>query len=341
MSISRKIIASIGVALAVAFTATTWVIGNHSATATRDLAYQLATEAASHQGQAIQTELEHAMGVVRALEFYSRESVIQGNTDRALLNQVLARSVKDNPGFLLGSWMLWEPNAYDGRDQEYANTPQHDDTGRVNSYWHWDDSGQVIHENNVEWEEASWYNEPRKAGEPILLDPYIYKVSGVDTMLISLIAPVIIDDRFQGVMGVDFKLSTLQKYVRDIKVLGDSYAALIANDGTYIAHPDSEKIGQKLGDTREEKLSLRSIQSGNATVRVNYDAYLHEEAHTLYTPIKINGALAPWSLRVSIPTRLEKISVRPRNRILKIAIFCSGENEAGTGEGAWIFAALP
>ncbi|MEC8428757.1 MAG: cache domain-containing protein, partial [Pseudomonadota bacterium] len=186
MSISRKIVLSIALALAVAFAVTSWITASQSASTTRDLAYQLATEAAGHQGQAIQTELEHAMGLVRALEFYSRESVIQGNTNRALLNQVLARTVKDNPGSLLGAWMLWEPNAYDDRDEQFVNAPLHDHTGRVNSYWHWDDSGQVILENNIDWENAPWYNEPRKAGKPILLDPYIYKVSGVDTMLISL-----------------------------------------------------------------------------------------------------------------------------------------------------------
>lgn len=37
---------------------------------------------------------------------------------------------------LIGTWIGWEPNAFDGRDAAFAGTSGYDATGRFLPYWH-------------------------------------------------------------------------------------------------------------------------------------------------------------------------------------------------------------
>ena len=36
---------------------------------------------------------------------------------------------------ILGSWLIYEPNAFDNLDRQYSNTIGHDNTGRFLPYW--------------------------------------------------------------------------------------------------------------------------------------------------------------------------------------------------------------
>ena len=53
-----------------------------------------------------------------------------GIADRRLFDQILRETLAQNPQYL-GVWSVWEPNALDGRDQDFANAPHHDGTGRL------------------------------------------------------------------------------------------------------------------------------------------------------------------------------------------------------------------
>lgn len=44
----------------------------------------------------------------------------------------------------ISSWMFWEENAFDGKDEEYANTPGHDHTGRFIPVWSRAGEGEFI-----------------------------------------------------------------------------------------------------------------------------------------------------------------------------------------------------
>src|SRR3954452_16119842 len=57
-----------------------------------------------------------------------------GISDRRLFDEILRETLAQNPQYL-GVWSVWEPNALDGRDRDFANAPGHDSTGRFIPFW--------------------------------------------------------------------------------------------------------------------------------------------------------------------------------------------------------------
>ena len=59
----------------------------------------------------------------------------------------------------------------------------------------------------------------------------------------SIIVPIIDNQKFIGVVGVDIALNRYVPIINQIRPFKGSYAFLIANDLQYVAHPSIEKTG--------------------------------------------------------------------------------------------------
>lgn len=294
---------SVCLSVCLSYAITTWITGNKSSQTTTALAYQLAEQAAKESAAVIHGELSNALKSASMLELTFTEIAHSGNPDRKLLDTILITTIKNDPERLLGTWMLWEPNAFDNRDKEFAGTEGHDNTGRVNSYWHWDKT-EIVVEPNVDWQSSTWYQVPRNLQRDVLLDPYIYTVSGEEMLLVSAIVPFIHSGEFRGVVGVDYDLSVLHEHVSAVSVLNEGYATLIANDGTYVSHRDQSLIGEKIVESDKSQITRQAIKQGQRYSEIAYSTLLSEKVYEIYLPININDSEHPWSLKISIPTRI-------------------------------------
>jgi signal transduction histidine kinase/CheY-like chemotaxis protein len=317
MNIKTKILLIVGITISLSIGIMTYIISHHVAEATRILAYQVANETAHRYGLEVKVELEKTMEDARILEIAFWQLKMAGHVNRRILDQILIKTILHDPD-LLGTWMLWEPNAYDGRDDEFINTEGHDHTGRVNSYWHWYQD-QIVVEPNVDWETSDWYQIPRRRQKETLIDPYFYQVSGKEMLLISAIQPIIHEGRFHGVIGVDYKLEALQSKVKQLKVLKTGYSALIANNGMYVAHSSADLIGQTLAPN--DKALMAAIKSGkrHETI-ITKDEIMGEPVYRLSIPIIIGTTDAPWAFVVTVPiSAVVALATQIRNSVLFIA----------------------
>ena len=76
------------------------------------------------------------------------------------------------PRIFDGLWTVWEPNALDNRDSEFANTKGHDGTGRFIHYWN--TNGGLHLEPAVEYEDGTttgYYTKPRATNKETLMEP--------------------------------------------------------------------------------------------------------------------------------------------------------------------------
>lgn len=318
MNIKTKILLVVAITVLLSISVMTYIISNKVADTTRILAYQVAAETAHHYGFIVTAELEEAMEDARILELTFWQLKLAGNVNRQILDQILIKTTQHDPE-LLGSWMLWEPNAYDGRDAEFIKTKGHDHTGRVNSYWHWNEN-EIVVEPNVDWDTSDWYQIPLQRKKETLTDPYVYKVSGKDMLLISAIQPIVHDGQFHGVVGVDYKLATLQDKVGQLKMLETGYSALIANNGIYVAHPSQALIGQTLGTSPDEKALIAAIKSGKRyETIITEDELMGEEVYRLSIPIYIGKTDVPWAFVVSVPiSAVATLAIDIRHSVLII-----------------------
>ena len=93
------------------------------------------------------------------------------------LLQAVLRSQAD----WLGVYTAWEPNAFDGRDANFANKPGSDASGRFIPYWNRGADGTIACEPLVDYETpgvGDYYLLPKASRTEQVLNPYSYQVQG-------------------------------------------------------------------------------------------------------------------------------------------------------------------
>ncbi|EOT18186.1 chemotaxis transducer [Pseudomonas aeruginosa MSH-10] len=125
---------------------------------------------------------------------------------------------------VLGLYVVFEPNALDGKDELFVDQPAlgSNDKGRFSLYWAQATPGQLESESMIESELAdtssgpsgaaynAWYTCPKESGQPCVLDPYFDKVGERQLLMTSIAFPLELDGKVIGVMGLDINLSNLQ-----------------------------------------------------------------------------------------------------------------------------------
>ncbi|WOA53667.1 methyl-accepting chemotaxis protein [Dickeya solani] len=267
-------------------------------------AQQLLEQTAYTSAYSVQNRLDVALFAARDLV----QSVISlreaGAPDRATAEQLLKNALKSHPD-LLSMSLAWEPNAFDGKDQQYVSQPEQDPKGRFVRYVDRDNTGKVALHNLTDYEtpgSGDYYLLPRKLQKEVILEPYSYPYNGVDVLLTSIAVPIMIDGKFYGSVTADFSLDTLQQMVNGIKPYqGAGYATMLSASGTYISHPDKTRISKKLeGDPP----LMDSITAGKSYTRQRFNSFTNAEMMNAYVPVTIGNTSTPWMLGVSVPEQV-------------------------------------
>ena len=296
--------------------------------AARENAIQYASDYARTVAQqyatVIKAELEVAMDAARTLA-QSLEGVknpdIALQIDRDQANGLLKTVLTQNPSFF-GISTAWEPNAFDDLDAGYVNDPGHDATGRFIPYWVRDgENDDIVLEPLRDYEtegKGEYYLCPKRTKRECVIDPYLYPVQGKDVLMITLVAPILFQETFYGVVTVDIRVDALQQI---IDAMPDMYAgaaqfAVISHNGTIVAAKHQPQFaGQPIeelhrghelaasferedsaGETPENEQAylLEIIQRGEESVM------MFDHALEIVTPLQIGRAETPWSVNINI-----------------------------------------
>ncbi|HCG1115025.1 TPA: methyl-accepting chemotaxis protein [Pseudomonas aeruginosa] len=169
---------------------------------------------------------QYGKGFSRQIPFL-RDQAQKRFLDAYDLREDLTRQVRTalaaNPE-VLGLYVVFEPNALDGKDELFVDQPAlgSNDKGRFSLYWAQATPGQLESESMIESELAdtssgpsgaaynAWYTCPKESGQPCVLDPYFDKVGERQLLMTSIAFPLELDGKVIGVMGLDINLSNLQ-----------------------------------------------------------------------------------------------------------------------------------
>ncbi|MCP4117058.1 MAG: methyl-accepting chemotaxis protein [Desulfobacteraceae bacterium] len=259
----------------------------------------------------IKAELEEALNAARTLG--QALSGIQDSANpvelgRDGVNNILKIILNRNPQFV-GTYTGWEPNAFDGMDRSYMNAEVHDATGRFIPYWNRDAAGKIAGEALLDYDKegpGDYYQLPKRTRNESIIDPYVYPVQGKDTLITSLVVPIIAENAFYGIAGIDLKLDFLQQMADDTKDLygGDAKVVLISNNGTLAGITgQADKIGQHMKEIHENwQQDIEYVREGKERIEMD------ENRMAVFIPIKIGKTTTPWSVNILIP--LETVSAR-------------------------------
>jgi GAF domain-containing protein/HAMP domain-containing protein len=259
---------------------------------------------AQAQAENVTNQVAPALDAARTLAYSLRvgkDPAYPVTLTRTQANAILRKVAEKNPTFL-GTWTIWEPNAFDGLDAHFANTPLHDSTGRFIPYWVRVEN--IIHGEAVRDYETpglgDFYIIPRQTKAEMQISPFYYEVGGKQVLMTSLVVPIVENDRFYGVAGVDLKIDFVQGIVDEIDLYNGTATAVILTDtGTLIAvrnQPDQALQPATSLYADFEQIQQR-IAAGEAFTSLSPDGqYLQ-----VFAPINIGETGAHSSLSIIIP----------------------------------------
>ncbi len=237
-------------------TASTAVIISTVTTQEEKLAYQQSVEMASNYANQFDADMKANLAIARTIST-TMASYKTGDREEALL--ILENLLLDNP-LLLGTYVAFEPNAFDGKDAEYVNAPVHDETGRFVPYWN-KINGTVAVAPLLHYDHSDYYQLPKNTKKDLLTEPYFYE--GV--FIVSYVSPIIKDEEFVGIGGVDVSLEYVDEVVSEVRTFDTGYAFMVSNAGILLSHPTHKDwIGKKnLYDLGGEELKTASLNIKN------------------------------------------------------------------------------
>jgi methyl-accepting chemotaxis protein len=253
---------------------------------------------------------------------------IEPSQRRFIYNLMLRMQAENNPD-IAGIWTIWEPNALDGMDAQYANTPGTDETGRFLSNWTRTASGtQLEYSAGYDESGADFYNIAMRTGEETVVEPFMYNVGGEDTLITSLVVPIKKNGQPIAVVGTDITLSRIQTGVKGIRPYEGSIAAVFSNRGLIAGHFDPSRIGKSMIDTEKEILGDRMASFINAIktgALYSFSAITNNNGKKaefvfISIPFFIGKTTTPWALALGIP---HKVINAPVFLMLRISIIIS------------------
>jgi len=206
--------------------------------------------------------------------------------------------LKSNHDFI-GLTIAWEPNAFDGRDAEYINSPHSDQSGRFISYLTKSDRDSIVIEPLIDYqtpEKGPWYWQPKLTCCNYINGPVWYPIQGKDVFMISFMCPIIIDGKFYGVTGLDVSINFLQGFISSSKVFDNNgQIEVITQEKKYSAYSgDINKVGKAVD---EEYLYLSdSLSYIYPRKSIQKNGFLEATV-----PLYFGNMPENWEVKVKVP----------------------------------------
>ncbi|MCG8636584.1 MAG: methyl-accepting chemotaxis protein [Desulfobacterales bacterium] len=317
LSLTNKLMISIGTVVLISFIATVSFITLNATGLSKEQALQRMNALSREYANEIRVDIENALDTARALAYASQNMKIKNQLiKRETLLNMMEGMLENNPGYL-GIWTVWEPNAFDGLDSEYQGATGHTAQGRFVPYWN--RVGGVHLEACVDMT-GEWYTRARDTKKEVIMDPFSYEVGGKQIMLVSVCVPIIVNGRSIGVTGVDFSMDQIAALVNDITPYGTGYAVLATGGGMIAAHPDMEKAGKMIKDNYPDTVGNALGKRETTHVNFNLETTGDDSVLTI-TPLKVGTTGTDWAMIVNAP--LNKM-LEGVNKMRNISILISG-----------------
>ena len=255
MSLKFKLILYIVTGTLLVLAASTAMTISIVTTQEEELAYQQSIEMARNYASKFNGDMEtnHAIAETMVISIGSYDSM-----SREEANNMLYTMLEEHP-HLLGTYVAYEPNAFDANDDLYINSRGHDSTGRFVPYWN-KITGSIKLDPLLNYETLDYYQLPKKTKNEVFTEPYYYE----GMFIVSHVYPIMKNDEFIGIGGVDVSLNYLDEAISEVKAFDTGYAFMTGNTGILVSHPTNKDwIGKKtLYDFNNEDFSKVADEIG-------------------------------------------------------------------------------
>jgi methyl-accepting chemotaxis protein len=299
-SLKFKFMAYVGSVVFLGFLLTIIIVANKS----NKTAYDKSMDAAWETGYRYSNQVKDLMtlpldtaralssaisGIKKSNEPFSREAAIN----------MLKGTLEKTPE-IMGVWTVWEPDAFDGKDNEFVNKKGHDSTGRFIPYW--DRVGGIHLEPCVDYElEDGNYRRPLNTGRDVFMEPFVYEIGGKDVMVVSVCSPIIIDGKTVGVVGADYSMDTFWELAKKTRPFGTGYIIVIASNGDITAHPQEKIIGTNVVEYFPEDRLVERMQKNEDFFLKKTSTLDNLTSYYLFTSVNFGKGMDNWGFATVFP----------------------------------------
>jgi methyl-accepting chemotaxis protein len=287
-----------------------------------DTAKQVLTEAAGQQAAHVNAEFARVITEARSLARTTLAMRATQTADRRAFEAILKANIEPEPHWF-GIWGTFEPNAFDGRDAEFAGqdvASSVKSSGRYVPYWYRTDTGLTLDKSydfDASTNPLDYYNVPMQTGKLHVTNPAGWNF-GTDekpniVWLVSFCVPVIENGKKLGVTGIDFRMQELLAYFADLKPLGAGRAALIDAAGNWATNPDDKLVGKPVTDTF---YTTHKAAAGRNDAVVGDEAsnLLPGDTYSVMVPVHFEDSPDAWTLLITVPKSLVMARVHGMTR---------------------------
>ena len=172
------------------------------------------------------------------------------------------KNILKNNDFLYTAWIGFEDDSYlfdryDGSDKNPYYTPK----GVFQPLVTANGNGKYDLEFLPEFNKNDIYLKNAVESKKVsITEPYEYEMSGGKKVLMATVsAPIIINDKVIGVVGVDFTLEAINNAISSITLFDTGYFIFIEPSGAIISHKDSKRVGKIYADTANGDIDRMNI----------------------------------------------------------------------------------
>jgi len=203
----------------------------------------------------IKSTIDKSFGVARTLAQSFLILSEQPNKERNNVNEILLNTLKNNADFF-NIYSTWEPYAFDKLDKKYENAKYHDSSGRIMYYWIRLDSGNYKYEITSDYNTegvGDYYLIPKRTKQETMTEPYEYLVNGKTVLMVSAVIPIVKNEEFKGIVGIDYGIDFIQKEALAMKTelfKGEAEVIILSAGKSIIANTQNPvRIGQLITKT--------------------------------------------------------------------------------------------
>ncbi|WP_448206532.1 methyl-accepting chemotaxis protein [Azospirillum sp. sgz302134] len=273
-----------------------------------NLAFKGGEQIGYRYAEKAQAQLNDAMSASRFIASSLVSLKASGRADRAQLTAWLKSILESHPEFF-GVWVGLEPNALDGRDAQFADTPGTDKSGRFLPYWNRAGGGvalDAITGYDDPGPDGAYYQVPKRTRHSIVVEPYAYVVGGKSVLMVSMSVPIIENDRVIGVAGIDLTTDGIWEMLKPVKPFDTGAVYLVSNGGLWAGYANADHMGKPIEQTNPRlEAAKTAIREGRPFEHFSVTAS-GLEVKQLFLPVTVTGTDTPWSILVNLP--LDKVN---------------------------------
>lgn len=216
---------------------------------------------AEESSQLLSSSINQSIKQVQTLDLvFEGIYTIPRHERRGFVDKEVKDMLAANPEIMLSFWVDWEPMAIDSLDAEMKGLPSSTITGRFSPTSCRNGSTVTLSDNSnkpdSEALESEYYLGPKESKNMFVTKPYLDSYSGSDKILmISTSSPIIIGNKFKGVVGADMNISQINKEIEELLKKQEGRFFIVDSNQNLVLYDKEEKVGNAAIDVLANKHS--------------------------------------------------------------------------------------